>query len=160
MTTDDPSPAPEPEAASVVPPRPAAPEPALAPDSGAAARPAVPAAEVPGQAPIPAYYMPPPGYAQPYPYGYQMQPPTNGMAIAALVTSCVMLVSCMPLSVVGAVLGHIARRQIRETGESGDGLALAAVILGWIGLLLPLIFIAAFFALGVSGVFDEPSCAC
>ena len=144
MTTDDPSPAPEP---------------APVPGSAAIAGPAT-AAGAPAQAPIPAHYMPPPGYAQPYPYGYRMQPPTNGMAIAALVTSCVLLVSCMPLSVIGAVLGHIARRQIRETGESGDGLALAAVILGWTGLLLPLIFIAALFALGASGVFTEPACAC
>jgi uncharacterized protein DUF4190 len=101
------------------------------------------------------------GYAaQPYPYGYQTPTQTNGMAIASLVTSCVMLVSCMPLAVVGAILGHIARRQIRETGESGDGLALAGVIIGWVGLLLPLIFVAALFAIGASGVFDTPACGC
>jgi hypothetical protein len=42
---------------------------------------------------------------------------------------------------VGAILGHIARRQIRERGEGGDGLALAGIIVGWIltGLLVLLI---------------------
>jgi hypothetical protein len=104
---------------------------------------------VPTPPAAPEEYLPPPAYAaQPYPYGYQMQAPTNGMAIASLVTSCVMLVSCMPLSVIGAILGHIARRQIRDTGESGGGLALAGVIIGWIGLLLPVIFIAALVAIG------------
>ena len=34
------------------------------------------------------------------------------------------------------VLGHIARRQIRQTGEAGDGMALAGLILGYVGLIL------------------------
>src|SRR3954453_21380741 len=65
-------------------------------------------------------YGPPPGYP-PYPaYG---PPPTNPMAIAALV--------CAPtIAPVGLGLGIAARRQIRRTGEGGDGLALAAVIIG------------------------------
>jgi hypothetical protein len=33
---------------------------------------------------------------------------------------------------VGAILGHIARKQIRERGEQGDGMALAGIIVGWI----------------------------
>jgi peptidyl-prolyl cis-trans isomerase B (cyclophilin B) len=42
----------------------------------------------------------------------------------------------------GAVIcGHIALSQIKRTGERGRGLALAAVILGYIGLLLGLIWI-------------------
>jgi hypothetical protein len=32
----------------------------------------------------------------------------------------------------GLVLGILARRQIRETGEEGDGLALAGIIVGGI----------------------------
>jgi hypothetical protein len=34
------------------------------------------------------------------------------------------------------VFGYTARRQIRRTGESGDGLALAGIVLGWIPLAL------------------------
>jgi len=33
---------------------------------------------------------------------------------------------------VGAILGHIARGQIARSGEQGDGIALAAIIIGWI----------------------------
>jgi hypothetical protein len=76
-------------------------------------------------------------------------PPTNGMAIAALVASSALVLSCMPLAIIGAILGHIARRQIRERGESGDGLALAGIIIGWIGFALPVFGIAALLALGL-----------
>ena len=158
MTTDGPSPAtnaathPVPDPADGTgstsaeqwpAPQEAVPDPATEPAFERGAAPVVPTA------PAASEFLPPPAYAaQPYPYGYQMQAPTNGMAIASLVTSSVMLVSCMPLSVIGAILGHIARRQIRETGESGGGLALAGVIIGWTGLLLPLIFVAVLFAIG------------
>jgi hypothetical protein len=32
---------------------------------------------------------------------------------------------------IGAILGHMARKQIRETGEDGDGFALTGIIVGW-----------------------------
>jgi hypothetical protein len=32
------------------------------------------------------------------------------------------------------VLGHVARKQIRRTGEDGAGLALAGLVLGWVGV--------------------------
>jgi hypothetical protein len=41
----------------------------------------------------------------------------------------------------GLVLGIVARRQIRQTGEEGDGLALAGIIIGAI--------VTAMFALAV-----------
>jgi hypothetical protein len=31
------------------------------------------------------------------------------------------------------ILGHMARRQIRKSGEQGDGMALAGLILGYVG---------------------------
>ena len=74
---------------------------------------------------------PQPGYGQvPYgqqpPYGQPMPgywpapvPPTNGMAIAALILVFVFF----PL---GLIFGYIARGQIRRTGEGGAGLAAAA----------------------------------
>jgi hypothetical protein len=88
-------------------------------------------------------YSPPPG--QPY-YGPQGQPyppyqqprgphpagPTNGMAITALVcgvASFVVGITFIP----AIVCGHIAQRQIRQTGEQGGGLALAGLILGYVG---------------------------
>lgn len=66
----------------------------------------------------------PPGYP---PYGYPYPPPrsTNTMAILALVLSLV-------FAPVGIILGHLARKQIRQTGEDGDGLALAGMIIGYV----------------------------
>jgi hypothetical protein len=61
--------------------------------------------------------------------GYQpVNRRTNGTAIAAFVLS--LLVA--PL---GVVVGHVARIQIRQTGESGDGLAIAALVLGYLGTI-------------------------
>ncbi|NYF56732.1 DUF4190 domain-containing protein [Micromonospora purpureochromogenes] len=74
-----------------------------------------------------------PGYGQPV-------AKTNSMAIAALVLSLVGFASCITAPV-GAILGHVAMKQIRQTGEGGEGMAKAAIIVGWIltGLLLLLL---------------------
>ena len=75
------------------------------------------------------------------------------MAIASLIVSCASILICSLLGAVGAVLGHVARKQIQETGQDGDGLALAGIIIGWIltglsvlgiGLIVVLIMIGAF----------------
>ena len=96
--------------------------------------------------PPPGYGYPPPAYGHqypsgPYPYG---PPPTNPMAIAALVVAFV-------FPPVAIFLGVSARRQIRRTGEQGDGLALAGIILGSIAtalfVLLIVFWIVLFFAL-------------
>ena len=63
----------------------------------------------------------PPGYAPGYAPGWRR--PTNGLAIAAVVT----IFFFPPLSL---LLGLMARQQIRQTGEEGDGLALAGIIVG------------------------------
>ena len=74
-------------------------------------------------------------YAQPYggqPYGGQQYPPqyappatTNTMAILALVFAFI-------FAPAGIVLGHVAKKQIRQTGEQGEGLATAGLWLGYI----------------------------
>jgi hypothetical protein len=43
------------------------------------------------------------------------------------------------VGLVGAILGHVARRKIRTSGEGGDGMALAGIIVGWIVLALGVI---------------------
>ncbi|MER7330425.1 MULTISPECIES: DUF4190 domain-containing protein [unclassified Micromonospora] len=90
----------------------------------------------PAAQPAPAGY-PPPAYPA---YGYGAPQKTNGMAIAALVLSLVGFTSCITAPV-GAILGHVAAKQIRQTGEGGEGMAKAAIIIGWIltGLLVLLI---------------------
>jgi hypothetical protein len=115
----------------------------------------MPAGYAAGSAQVPARYEPPSVYeptygTQPYPesaygtppyagYGYPMvaAAPTNALAIASLVCSLLGL-AVFVTAPVGAILGHVARRRIRQTGESGDGMALAGIIIGWTltGLLL------------------------
>ena len=103
-----------------------------------------------------ATYRPPPGYGPPPNYGpdsgYGYPPtgyhgvwrrPTNGLAIAALVMAFL-------FAPMGIVLGVVARKQIRHTGEEGDGLALAGVIVGAVAtgfyVLIILFMVAAFSA--------------
>ncbi len=71
-----------------------------------------------------------PGYPPPPPYPR----PTNTMAILSLVLAFVMAPA-------GLVLGIIARKQIRQTGEQGEGLALAGIIVGSIACAIWLLVI-------------------
>jgi hypothetical protein len=79
---------------------------------------------------------------------YVPQAKTNGMAIGSMVTAIVgaALLFCygagLPLGIVGAVLGHVSRRQIRDRGEGGDGMALAGIIVGWIVTGIGLVVVA------------------
>ncbi len=66
---------------------------------------------------------------------------TNGFAIAALVCP---LVACGVGSILGIVFGHVARRQIKRTGEGGSGLALAGLIIGYVTLGLAIVAVGAF----------------
>jgi hypothetical protein len=87
--------------------------------------------EPPAQPPVPPPYAPYP----PQPYGYPpyVPPrPTNGMAIAAMV--CGIVGVCSPVGILALIFGNVAKRQIRETGEQGDGFATAGIVLGWIGV--------------------------
>ena len=71
-----------------------------------------------------------PGY-QPYdPYRPTKPPGTNGKAIAALVTSLAGLMFCGLPSIVGLILGIIAMRESKRTGQDGYGIALAGTIIG------------------------------
>ncbi|GII21298.1 DUF4190 domain-containing protein [Planosporangium mesophilum] len=81
-----------------------------------------------------------PGYPG-YGYGAPMpvSPPNNQMALVAMILSLVGL-GCGICAPVGAIMGHIARRQIRERGEGGDGMALAGIIVGWIVTALYLLY--------------------
>lgn len=76
---------------------------------------------------------------------------TNGTAIAALVCGIAQFCGLGPLGTIPAiVLGHVARNQIRQTGEQGGGMALAGIVLGWVGvgltILVVLLFVAFFTA--------------
>ena len=64
----------------------------------------------------------------------QANPRTNSVAVVALILGFV-----FPLTLAAIPLGHIARRQIAQTGERGDGLAVAGLVLGYLGLVTVLI---------------------
>jgi len=77
----------------------------------------------------------------PAPVGQQA---TNGMAIASLVCGLGQLLAGFPAGIAAIILGHLAQRRIRETGERGEGMARAGLILGYIGtagFLLLILFI-------------------
>lgn len=44
------------------------------------------------------------------------------------------LVSAFFISLLAVIFGHVALSQIKKTGESGHGLAVAGLILGYLGL--------------------------
>ncbi len=81
--------------------------------------------------------------------GYTPPQPTNTLAIVSLVTSI------LGLGLVGIVTGHIARSQIRRTGQGGAGVALAGLIIGYIVTALEIAFIL--FVIGLVAVSQSGS---
>lgn len=91
-----------------------------------------------GQTPDPQPGQAPYAGAAPY-YGTGQQ--NHTLAIVSLICSVVGLVICTPAVIAGVITGHMARKQIRENPNtySGAGMALAGVIVGWIGVALMII---------------------
>ena len=86
-----------------------------------------------------------PPYGQPYQqpgYGYgppmgQLPPQEQGLAIAALIVSIASLVICSGLtSLIGVIMGHIAHSKAKRGEAGGQGMALAAIIIGYIGVAI------------------------
>ncbi|HSM85218.1 MAG TPA: DUF4190 domain-containing protein [Candidatus Limnocylindrales bacterium] len=75
--------------------------------------------------------------AQPMHPQYNMQPRTDGQAIASLVLGIASVFLCLSFvaGIPAIVLGHLSRKSIRESmGRlKGDGMALAGLIMGYIG---------------------------
>jgi hypothetical protein len=59
---------------------------------------------------------------------------TNGMAIASMVCGIGGCLTCGLSSVPAVVLGHSAKSKIRQTGEDGDGMATAGLVLGYLAI--------------------------
>jgi hypothetical protein len=73
-------------------------------------------------------------------------PPTSGLAIGSLVCAIAELPTLGFAAIPAVILGHLARAQIKQTGERGDGMAVAGLILGYmaiVGWAFVLIVIAA-----------------
>jgi uncharacterized membrane protein len=98
-----------------------------------------------GSPPAPPGAPPPGGPSGPPAWGTPYAParPTNSLAIVSLVAGCAQFVVCPIIGAVVAIItGHISRRQIRKTGEQGGGMALAGLILGYIGIALTALAVA------------------
>ncbi len=87
------------------------------------------------------------GGQQPYAYGYYQQgygggmpqPGTNGLAIASMVLGIIWIYWLG--SLLAVIFGHIALSQTARTGQGGRGMAIAGVVLGWVGLAFLAVFI-------------------
>jgi hypothetical protein len=79
------------------------------------------------------------------PYGQPYAPPrTNTLAIASLVLG---IVNMFVGSILALVFGYKAMREIDESHgtQTGRGLAVAGVVLGWVGLVMSAIWLLIFF---------------
>jgi hypothetical protein len=88
----------------------------------------LPAGVLPGW-PVPAY--------QPVPNG------TNSMAIASMVLGVAEFFTAGLTAIPAVICGHIARRQMKETAQRGDGLATSGLVLGYMAIIFWSVLIAA-----------------
>jgi hypothetical protein len=93
-----------------------------------------------------------PGYQQ-YPgYGGGFQPPAGpGLAVGALVCSIVGIVLCLVVGIAGIIMGHIAYNKAKRGEAEGQGMALAAIIVGYAGIGLNILLLIFFFGVGFFG---------
>jgi hypothetical protein len=77
----------------------------------------------------------------------------NGLAIAAFVLAIVGW--CSPIGILGLILGYVAKGQIVRRNNSGEGLAKAAIILGWISIIAFILLIVLGIVGGVFANWDD-----
>ena len=93
---------------------------------------------------------PPAPQSAPNPYAAPAAPnPYAAMSTSAKTNTLaiVSLVLAFFISLGAVICGHIALGQIKRTGENGRGLAIAGLILGYVGLIAGLLFIIFWFAI-------------
>jgi DUF1707 SHOCT-like domain/Domain of unknown function (DUF4190) len=66
---------------------------------------------------------------------------TNGLAAASLACGLAQFMFGPLATILAIVFGHMARHQIKRTGEQGASLALAGLILGWAAVILAILLI-------------------
>ncbi|WP_328444884.1 DUF4190 domain-containing protein [Amycolatopsis sp. NBC_00438] len=106
-----------------------------------------------------------PGYGQQYPSGgYQqpgypqypgggmgMQPPEGpGLAIGALICSIAGIFLCFLIAVAGIIMGHIAYNKAKAGQAEGQGVAMAAFIVGYAAIALNILGFLLFFGVGAA----------
>jgi Na+/H+-dicarboxylate symporter len=97
----------------------------------------------------------PPSYqpAQPYqnggsPQGYGQAPQSQKTNLLAILS----LVGAFVFSLAGLILGIIALKQIKETGEQGRGLALAGIIISALSIVISIIAAIVIISAGAASV--------
>jgi hypothetical protein len=97
-------------------------------------------------------YPPGPGYYPAYdPYRPLKPPGTNGKAVASMVCSLVGLTCCGVTAIIGVILGVIAMRETRASGQDGHAFALAGTIIGGLAIAGWSVYILLYAALLASG---------
>jgi Domain of unknown function (DUF4190) len=126
--------------------------------AGAVGQPPYPVAAAPGSPPpppphfAPGYAPPPPGYGPP-PVGQT----TNGLSVASMVLGIVWVFGVG--SILAVIFGFVARKQIKDSGgrQSGGGMALAGIILGFVGVASLILWIVLVIAVttSITNCFDH-----
>jgi hypothetical protein len=93
----------------------------------------LPAGPYPTAWPVPVYQPPLP----------QQIPGTNSMAIAAMVLGVAEFFTAGLTAIPAVICGHVARRQMRQTAQRGDGLATGGLVLGYMAIIFWTVLIAA-----------------
>jgi uncharacterized membrane protein len=88
---------------------------------------------------LPAGPWPVPAWPVPVP----VQPATNSMAIASMVLGVAEFFTAGLTAVPAVICGHVARRQMKLTGQRGDGLATGGLVLGYMAIIFWAVLIAA-----------------
>ena len=76
---------------------------------------------------------------QPAKYPVGIRPTTNHLAGISLGFGLGQVVCWFFGGIIAVVCGHVARRQIRKTGEQGASMALAGLVLGYLGIAIPIL---------------------
>ena len=69
--------------------------------------------------------------------------PTSGLAIGAMICGIAEVFTLGFAAIPAVILGHLARAQIKRTGERGDGMAIAGLVLGYLGIAAWVLIILA-----------------
>ena len=82
---------------------------------------------------------------------HQQEPPAapDGNAVASLILG-ILGITVKPLicSILAVILGRASIGDAHKRGESGSGMARAGVILGWIGMAVPVVLVVFVLLLG------------
>ncbi len=124
--------------------------------AGAASQPAAGTASAPAPEPYRA-----PAHAGPGPSGLPLAQPSQGLAIAAMISGILCLIGCcmwyfsIPLAIAAIVMGHIASGKAKGDPQryGGKGMARAGLVTGYVGLILGILM--AILALQFMGMSEQ-----